>query len=163
MVNNKQQLWYNGDIILDYDLEDHPTYRNWLMNLVIVSPQFVGYPVYELVRVTKQLLLVMILQGPSANQTVCSFLFAPCFMIDKSSTKGSSLCLSIYKYIYIIIYIYIYHSSVRLPEGSFFFEILECPCMQLLLANPEVIFFLHVDYETAKIITFYWVTQKTKT
>lgn len=35
--------------------------------------------------------------------------------------------------------------------------------MQLLLANPEVIFFLHVDYETAKIITFYWVTQKTKT
>ena len=124
MVNNKQQLWYNGDIILDYDLEDHPTYRNWLMNLVIVSPQFVGYPVYELVRVTKQLLLVMILQGPSANQTVCSFLFAPCFMIDKSSTKGSSLCLSIYKYIYIIIYIYIYiyHSSVRLPEGSFFLK-----------------------------------------
>ena len=100
MVNNKQQLWYNGDIILDYDLEDHPTYRNWLMNLVIVSPQFVGYPVYELVRVTKQLLLVMILQGPSANQTVCSFLFAPCFMIDKSSTKGSSLSLSIYINIY---------------------------------------------------------------
>jgi hypothetical protein len=155
MVNNKQQLWYNGDIILDYDLEDHPTYRNWLMNLVIVSPQFVGYPVYELVRVTKQLLLVMILQGPSANQTVCSFLFAPCFMIDKSSTKGSSLCLSIYKYIYIIIYIYTYTIAVSdYQRAVFFFEILECPCMQLLLANPEVIFFYMLTTKLPKSLHF---------